>query len=99
MQNQTSGGRLLHDFRAVLHDGEELLRAGTQDLDERAKAARTRLKAALAAARDSIAKLEKHSLQSAKAANMIVHQHPYPIIAVSFGIGLVLGYLLDGKLE
>jgi ElaB/YqjD/DUF883 family membrane-anchored ribosome-binding protein len=88
---------LLQDFRAVVHEGEALLRASAKNLDEKGAAAKGRLTAALELARVEITKLEKRSRQGVSSADRLVRQYPYQSLAVSFGVGLLLGLLFQSK--
>jgi ElaB/YqjD/DUF883 family membrane-anchored ribosome-binding protein len=87
--------RLMEDLRAVVHDGEELLNAGAQSLSERGVAARDRLAAALEVARDTRRKLEAQAVESARAADRAIREHPYQSIGVAFGIGLLIGVVAN----
>lgn len=94
---EQSTERLLQDLKAVVHDGEELLKAGAQDLSERGMAARERLAAALEVARETRRKLEERARASARATDRIVREHPYQSIGAAFGIGMLIGVLLNRK--
>jgi ElaB/YqjD/DUF883 family membrane-anchored ribosome-binding protein len=50
---EQSTEKLLHDLREVVRDGEELLRAGAEDLSERGAVAREKLAAALESAKET----------------------------------------------
>ncbi len=89
--------KLLHDLKAVVHDGEELLRAGAQDLSERGMAARERLAAALEVAKETRRKLEERAVASAKATDELIREYPYQSIGIAFGIGMLLGVILNRK--
>jgi len=94
---ETSTEKLLQDLKAVVHDGEELLRAGAQDLSERGMAARERLAAALEVAKETRRKLEERAVASARATDQIVRDHPYQSVGAAFGVGLVIGVLLNRR--
>lgn len=94
---ETSTEKLLQDLKAVVHDGEELLRAGVKDLSERGIAARERLAAALEVARETRRKLQERAVAGAKATDRIVREYPYQSIGVAFGLGLLIGVLLNRK--
>jgi ElaB/YqjD/DUF883 family membrane-anchored ribosome-binding protein len=85
--------KLLQDLQSVVHDGEDLLRAGAQDLSERGLAARERLAAALEIAKETRRKLQERATEGIKAADRIVREYPYQALGVAFGIGLVIGIL------
>ncbi len=89
--------KLLQDLKAVVRDGEELLKAGAQDLSERGMAARERLAAALEVAKDTRRKLEEKARAGVQATDELIREHPYQSIGVAFGIGMLLGVLLNRK--
>jgi ElaB/YqjD/DUF883 family membrane-anchored ribosome-binding protein len=94
---ETSTEKLLRDLKAVVHDGEELLRAGSESLTEHGLAARERLAAALDAAKETKERLEQRALESAKAADRLIHEYPYQSVGIAFGIGLLIGVLIIRK--
>src|SRR3954454_10848775 len=103
MQNRSTGEieesteRLLQDLKAVLHDGEELLKAGAAELSERGMAARERLGAALEVAKETQRKLQDRAVAGAKATDKMIREHPYESVGIAFGIGMLLGVLVNRK--
>ena len=89
--------KLLQDLKAVVRDGEELLKAGAKDLGEKGMAARDRLAAALQTARETGRKLEEQAVMGVKAAERLIRQHPYESIGIAFGIGMVIGVLVNRR--
>jgi len=85
--------RMIHDFRTIVRDGEVLLKATASDVTDKGREARERLAAAMGHARDSLDDLEGKIASGARAADQAVHTHPYPVIGVAFGIGLLIGAL------
>jgi ElaB/YqjD/DUF883 family membrane-anchored ribosome-binding protein len=94
---EESTERLLQDLKAVVQDGEELLKIGVQDLSERGMAARERLAAALEVARETRQKLEQRARAGAKATDRVVREHPYQSIGLAFGVGMLLGVLINRR--
>lgn len=94
---ERSTEKLLEDLRAVVRDGEELLKAGANDLSERGVAARERLAAALEAAKETRRRLEERAVQGARAADRLVREHPYQSVGIAFGIGMLLGVLVNRR--
>ncbi len=94
---QESTEKLLQDLRAVVHDGEELLKAGANELNERGLAARERLAAALEVAKETRRKLEERALAGARATDQLIREHPYESIGIAFGVGLLIGVLINRK--
>ena len=89
--------KLLHDLKAVVHDGEELLATGAENLSEHGVAARERLSAALDAARETKERLEERAVEGAKAADRLVREYPYQSVGIAFGVGLLIGVVLNRK--
>ncbi|HLH53596.1 MAG TPA: DUF883 family protein [Verrucomicrobiae bacterium] len=90
---QISTEKLLQDLKAVVRDGEELLKAGARDLSERGAAARERLSSALEVAKDTQRKLQDQILSKANATDRVVREHPYESIGLAFGVGVLIGIL------
>jgi len=103
MENRTASDieesteRLLRDLQNVVRDGEELLRAGVQDLSEKGVAARERLAAALEVAKETRRRLEERAIAGAKATDKLVREYPYQSLGAAFGIGLLFGVLLNRR--
>ena len=94
---EDSTEQLLQDLKEVVEDGEELLRAGADELNEQGKAARARLSAALEAAKDTGRKLQERTIAGAKATDRVIREHPYQSIGIAFGVGLLIGVLVNRK--
>ncbi|MEY2428169.1 MAG: hypothetical protein QOJ40_1054 [Verrucomicrobiota bacterium] len=94
---EDSTEKLLQDLRAIVHDGEELLKAGASELSDRGTAARERLSAALEVAKETRRKLEKQAMASVKATDRVIREHPYESIGIAFGVGLLLGVVINRK--
>ena len=94
---EQSTERLLQDLRTVVRDGEELLKAGARDLSERGMAARERLAAALEVAKETRKKLEERARASVQATDRMIREHPYESVGAAFGIGLLIGVLVNRR--
>ena len=94
---EQSTEKLLQDLKAVVHDGEELLRAGTRDLTERGMAARERLAAALEVAKDTRRKLQERAVAGAQATDRYIREYPYQSLGLAFGVGMLLGVLVNRR--
>jgi ElaB/YqjD/DUF883 family membrane-anchored ribosome-binding protein len=94
---EASTEQLLQDLRAVVNDGEELLKAGVAELGERGTAAKEKLAAALEMAKETQRKLQERAIASARATDRAIREHPYESIGIAFGVGLLLGVILNRK--
>jgi|SRR5271169_6561298 len=89
--------KLIADVKQVVRDGEELLRAGAGELTDKGKAARARLASALESAKETGIRLQEKTMAGARATDKVIREHPYQSIGVAFGIGLLIGVLVNRK--
>jgi len=94
---EESTEKLLSDLKAVVHDGEELLRAGAQELGERGVIAREKLASALELAKDTARKLQEQAKVSAQATDRLIRENPYQSIGIAFGIGMLFGIMVNRR--
>ena len=94
---EESTERLLQDLKAVVQDGEELLRASVQELGERGNAAREKLAAALEVAKETKRKIEERAVEYAKSTDELIREHPYQSIGIAFGVGMVFGIIMNRR--
>ena len=101
--NMTSAGgdltreRLVEDLRSLVRDAEELLKSGAEEVGGKAAELRARLQTSLDKAKDTCRKLEGHALEGAKAADRVIRGHPYESIGIAFGVGVLLGVLINRR--
>jgi ElaB/YqjD/DUF883 family membrane-anchored ribosome-binding protein len=94
---EESTEKLLQDLKEVVRDGEELLRAGAEELGDRGSAAREKLMAALEVAKETQRRLQERAVAGARAADGYIRANPYQSIGIAFGVGLVLGLLASRR--
>lgn len=91
--------KLMQDFRMVVADAEELLRATAGQAGEKAAAARERIQENLAAAKARLANAEEavvaKTKQAAHATDEYVHENPWKAVGVGVGVGLIVGMLIS----
>jgi len=100
MQNSITGTHVekgMGDLHDLVQDGEKLLRSSTQGLTAQARQARHALADALEKAKATGAKVKEKAVDSAKATDKVIRDHPYPSIGIAFGIGLLIGVLINRK--
>jgi ElaB/YqjD/DUF883 family membrane-anchored ribosome-binding protein len=86
--------RLVTDLKRIVRDSEELLHATKDAVGDKADEVRERLTDALEAAKRTCRRLEDKALDSAKAADRTIRDHPYQSMGVAFGVGLLIGVLV-----
>ena len=99
-ETQVAKDKLVEDFKTVVSDAEELLKATASQTGERAQAARARIEESLNEARERLTHLQEdlvdRSKAAARATNQMVHENPWQSVAVAAGIGFLLG-LITGR--
>ena len=101
--NMTSAGgdltreRLVEDLRSLVRDAEELLKSGAEEVGGKAAELRARLQTSLDKAKETCRKLEGHAVESAKAADRVIRSHPYESMGIAFGVGVLLGVLINRR--
>jgi ElaB/YqjD/DUF883 family membrane-anchored ribosome-binding protein len=96
-EQEVTMGKLVQDFKVVMHDAESLLKASAGELGERAREARVRLAASLESARANFQKVEERAVEGARATDRVIREHPYQSIGVAFGVGLLIGVLVTRR--
>ena len=93
--------RVYADLRALSRDAEELLKATAGDMSDKAREARARMAAALERAKSTCEDLQNKTAANARAAaakaDSVIRDHPYESIGIAFGVGLLIGVLINRK--
>src|SRR4030095_6302102 len=97
MEEEVTMGKLIRDFKVVVHDAESLAKATAGDLGDKVREARARLASSLEAAKANFFQMEEKAIAGAKATDRVIRSHPYESIGVAFGVGLLIGVLVGGK--
>ncbi len=93
--------KLVKDFRAVVADTEELLKATASQTGDKVAAARARAEESLADAKKRLAELGEDLTDKAKAAarktDDLVHENPWQAVGVGTAVGFLLGMLISRR--
>ncbi|MEM9400042.1 MAG: DUF883 family protein [Verrucomicrobiota bacterium] len=93
--------KLVSDVKEVIADAEALIKATADDIGEKAGKAREQLSKSVGDAKVKIQEVEtvvrEQTIAGAKETDKVIRQHPYESIGVAFGIGVLLGVLLNRK--
>jgi ElaB/YqjD/DUF883 family membrane-anchored ribosome-binding protein len=96
-----SKDKLVQDFRAVVADAEELLKATASQAGEKVAVARERIQDSLHSAKVKLAEAEdvivQRSKQAARATDDYVRENPWQAVGVAAGLGLVIGLLIGRR--
>lgn len=97
MNTELKTEQIVNDLKAVVHDAEEMAVATAGEVSANGRNARTRLNDAVASAKQTCARWQEKSIQGAKAADHLVHEHPYRVAGLAFALGALLGVLIRRK--
>lgn len=89
--------KLAEDLRELIHDAEQLLKSGANEAGEKAAELRAKLQESLTKAKETCRRLEDRAIAGAKAADRVIRDHPYETIGLAFGLGVLLGVLINRK--
>ena len=100
-EESVSKDKLLQDFKAVVADAEELLRATASQAGEKVAVARERIQDSLHQAKVKLAEAEdiivQKSRQAARATDDYVHENPWQAVSAAAAVGLVIGLLIGRR--
>lgn len=93
--------KLMADFKVVIADAEELLKATAQDASEKAVAARAKIQERLVEAKARLADAEEavilRTKQAARVTDQYVHDNPWKAVGIAAGVGLLIGMLIGRR--
>jgi ElaB/YqjD/DUF883 family membrane-anchored ribosome-binding protein len=86
-----------NDLDTLAEDARDLMAATADVAGERVSEARKRLAAALERGKELYGSARERAVEGVKATDVAVHEHPYQAMAIAFGIGAVIGYLVANR--
>jgi ElaB/YqjD/DUF883 family membrane-anchored ribosome-binding protein len=89
--------QLAADTKALVRDAEELLKATAGEAGDKLKEVRHRLSKALDSVKAGSAYLQEKTVETAKAADQTIREHPYESIGIAFGVGILIGFLVGRR--
>jgi len=97
----TNTDKLVQDFKIVVADAEELLRATAGQAGEKVSAARDRVQDSLHKAKVKLAEAEDavvlKTKQAARATDDYVQENPWRAVGIAAGVGLIVGLLIGRR--
>ena len=83
-----------NDMDTLAEDARALMAATADVAGEKVSEARKRLAAALERGKEIYGRVKEKAVEGAKATDEAVREHPYQAMAVAFGVGALIGYLV-----
>lgn len=100
-QFERAGGRVANDFRAIISDGEDLLKAAATVSGEGLALARTKFEGQLKNAKAALAEASQPALERTRetvvATNEYVRANPWSAVGVALAAGVLVGFLAGRK--
>jgi ElaB/YqjD/DUF883 family membrane-anchored ribosome-binding protein len=100
-ETEAAKEKVIRDFKAVVNDTEELLKATANQTGDRIAAARVRMEESLAATKKQLAELEESMIEktraAARATDQMVHENPWKSVGIAAAVGLLLGMLIHRR--
>lgn len=91
----------MEDIKQVINDAELLTKETAGELNGRAKEVRDKLAVRIKEAKSQISQKEAlvrdRAIEGAKETDRVIRDHPYESLGIAFGIGLLVGVLLNRK--
>ena len=99
--NAVTKEKLVQDFRVVVSDAEELLRATASQAGEKVAVAREKVQESLRRAKVKLAEAEEILIdkgkQAARVTDEYVHDNPWKAVGIAAGIGFMIGLLIGRR--
>ena len=99
--NEVSRDKLVQDFKLVIADAEELLRATATQAGEKVSAARERIQDRIHSAKIKVAEAEEalvvRTREAARVTDEFVHDKPWHAVGIATAVGLVVGMLIGRR--
>ncbi len=100
-ETQAARDRLVEDFKRVIADAEDLLKATASQTGDKIASVRTRAEDSLRDARRRLSEIEGEIVGRTKAAaratDDFVHDRPWQTVAIAAGVSFLLGMLISGR--
>jgi ElaB/YqjD/DUF883 family membrane-anchored ribosome-binding protein len=86
-----------NDMSTLAEDARALMAATADVAGEKVSEARERLAAALESGKKIVGRVKEKAVDGANAADQVVRENPYQTIAIAFGVGALIGYLVVSR--
>lgn len=101
MTDTVTKEKLISDFKTVVSDAEELLRATAGQAGDKAVELREKLQVHLTNAKHNLAEAQEKAIEKAKAVGRAtddyVHDNPWRSVGIAAGVGLIVGLLIGRR--
>lgn len=100
-ESRDARDRLMDDFKKVIQDAEELLKATAGQTGDKIGVVRERAEQSLREARRKLGEMESNVVDraraAAKATDNLVHEKPWQSVTLATAVGVMLGMLISRR--
>ena len=86
-----------NDIGTLAEDARALMTATADVAGEKVSEARKRLAAALENSKELYGRVRDKTVETARAVDETVHEHPYQAMGLAFGVGILVGVLVTRR--
>lgn len=86
-----------NDMGTLAKDARSLINATTDVASQKLGEARQRVVEKVESAKEAAGRVRDQAVDYAKAADEAMHQNPYQVLGIAFGLGAIVGYLLSRR--
>jgi len=86
-----------NDIGTLAADARALMAATADVAGDKVGEARKRLAAALESGKELYSRVRDKTIEGAKATNEVVREHPYQAMGIAFGVGVLIGVLVNRR--
>jgi ElaB/YqjD/DUF883 family membrane-anchored ribosome-binding protein len=100
MMEKMSTTNLMNEFRHLVTDAEDLLKATAGQAGDKVAAARARAADTLRSAKEHLPDIDEtleRTRAAARATDEYVHENAWAVAGIAVAVGLMLGYLLSRR--
>ncbi|MBP9712122.1 MAG: DUF883 domain-containing protein [Sterolibacterium sp.] len=101
LADEVTKEKLIADFKVVVADAEELLRATAGQAGDKMAEIRARAQEHLTSAKIKLAEVEETMIararQAGRAADDYVHENPWSSVGIAAGVGFLVGLLVGRR--
>ena len=94
-ETQTKTGQ--NDMGTLAKDARSLITATTDVASHKFGEARQRVAETVESAKETAGRVRDQAVDYAKAADKVMHAHPYQAVGIAVGVGAILGYLVSRR--
>jgi ElaB/YqjD/DUF883 family membrane-anchored ribosome-binding protein len=87
--------QMIREVRALIQEGEDLIRQTAGEAGEQTRQARAKLAGAMVVIRETCNRLEEQGVAKVRQTNRLERHRAYPVVGLAFALGVLVGVLVN----